>query len=156
MWGQSPLYGKVTQLYILFFIYILFHDSLSKNIECSSLCDTLGPCRESSVCVSHSVMSNSLWPHGLSPARLLCPWIFPGKNTGAGCHFLLQGIFTTKESNPVLLHCRQILYSLSHRGSPVNPVVISHLLVLAWTDLLLWYYVDRIQISLQIASEVLS
>ena len=42
------------------------------------------------VCVSHSVMSNSLWPHALQPARLLCPWNSPGKNTGVGCHFLLQ------------------------------------------------------------------
>ena len=33
-----------------------------------------------------------LWPHGLQPARLLCPWDFPGKNTGVGCHFLLQGL----------------------------------------------------------------
>ena len=32
-------------------------------------------------------------PHGLEPAQLLCPWVFPGKNTGVGCHFLLQGIF---------------------------------------------------------------
>ena len=38
---------------------------------------------------SHSVMSDSLRPHGLQPARLLCPWDFPGKNTGVGCHFLL-------------------------------------------------------------------
>ena len=38
-----------------------------------------------------SVVSDSLWPHGLKPARLLCPWDFPGKNTGVGCHFLLQG-----------------------------------------------------------------
>ena len=36
-----------------------------------------------------SVMSNSLRPHGLEPTRLLCPWDFPGKNTGVGCHFLL-------------------------------------------------------------------
>ena len=39
-----------------------------------------------------SVMSNSLWPHGLSPARLLCPWNSPGKNTGVGCHFCLQNL----------------------------------------------------------------
>ena len=39
---------------------------------------------------------NFLWPHGLSPARLLCPWDFPGKNTGVGCHFLPQGIFLTQ------------------------------------------------------------
>ena len=46
------------------------------------------------------------------------PWDFPGKNTGVGSHFLLQGIFLTQESNPGLLHCRQILYCLSHQGSP--------------------------------------
>ena len=39
-----------------------------------------------------------------SPARLLCPWDFPDKNTGASCHFLLQGIFPTQGSNPSLLH----------------------------------------------------
>ena len=33
------------------------------------------------------------WPHGLQPDRILCPWVSPGKHTGAGCHFLLQGIF---------------------------------------------------------------
>ena len=38
-----------------------------------------------------SITSNSLWPHGLWPTRLLCPWDFPGKNTGVGCYFLLQG-----------------------------------------------------------------
>ena len=39
---------------------------------------------------SHSVVSNSLWPHRLQPTRLLCPWGFPGKNIGVGCHFLLH------------------------------------------------------------------
>ena len=38
-----------------------------------------------------SVMSNSLQSHGLQPTRLLCPWYFPGKNTGVGCHLHLQG-----------------------------------------------------------------
>ena len=42
----------------------------------------------------------------------------PGKNTGMGCHALLQGIFPTQESNPGLSHYRQILYQLSHQGSP--------------------------------------
>ena len=42
----------------------------------------------------------------------------PGKNTGVGCHALLQGIFPTQGSNPGLLHCRWILYQLSHKGSP--------------------------------------
>ena len=46
----------------------------------------------------------TLQPHGLQPIRLLCPWDFPGKNTGVGCHFLLQGIFLTQGSNLHLLH----------------------------------------------------
>ena len=41
-----------------------------------------------------------------------------GKNTGVGCHALLQGIFPTQGSNPGLVHCIQILYRLSHQGSP--------------------------------------
>ena len=48
-------------------------------------------------------------PVDCSPTRLLCPWGSPGKNTGEGCHFLLQGIFLTWVSNPGLLHCRQTL-----------------------------------------------
>ena len=40
-----------------------------------------------------------LWPHGLQPTRILCPWDFPGKNIGVGFHFLLQGIFLTRRSN---------------------------------------------------------
>ena len=67
------------------------------------------------VCVSQAVISNSLQPHRLYPTRLLCAWNSPGKNTGAGCHFLFQQIFPTKGSNPGLLHYRQILYHLSHR-----------------------------------------
>ena len=42
----------------------------------------------------------------------------PGKNTGVGCHALLQGIFPTQRLNPGLPHCRQILYHLSHQGNP--------------------------------------
>ena len=65
-----------------------------------------------STCTCVKVVSDSVWPHGLQPARLLCPWDFPGKNTGAGCHFLLQGIFPTQGLNPRLLslwNSRQIL-----------------------------------------------
>ena len=46
--------------------------------------------------LSRSVVSDSLQPHGLYPTRLLCPWDSPGKNTGVGCHCLLQGIFLTQ------------------------------------------------------------
>ena len=45
------------------------------------------------VCMrAHSVASDSVRPHGLWPARLLCSWDFPGRNIGVGCHFLLQGL----------------------------------------------------------------
>ena len=63
-------------------------------------------------------MSDSLRLHGLLPARLLHPWNLPGKDTGVGCHFLLQGMFPTQGSKPGLLHFRQTLYCLSHQGSP--------------------------------------
>ena len=90
---------------------------------------------------SCSVVSNSLWPHGLWPTRLLCPWNFPGKSTGVGCHFLLQGIFQTQGSNLGLLHCRQVLYHLSYQGSQVRTAlstsyILSHL---SLTNVLLWW-----------------
>ena len=52
--------------------------------------------------------------------KFLCPWNFPGKNTGVGCHFLLQRIFLNQGWNSGLLHCRQMLYHLSHLGSLDN------------------------------------
>ena len=79
------------------------------------LCVCVCVCAHVRVCVSCSVMSDSLWPHGLSPARFLCPWNSPGKNTGMDCHSLLQRNFPTQESNPVLMHGEQILYRLSYR-----------------------------------------
>jgi len=69
------------------------------------------------VCVSHVVVFDSLWPHGLQPVMCLCPWDFPGKNTGVGCHSLLQGIFLTQGGNAGLPHCRQFLYGLNNQGS---------------------------------------
>ena len=62
---------------------------------------------------SHSVMSNSLWPHGVYN-----PWNSLGQNTGMGSLSLLQGIFPTQGLNPGLPNCRQIHYQLSHKGSP--------------------------------------
>ena len=62
---------------------------------------------------SHSVVSNSLWHHGLYR-----PWNSPGQNTGVGSRSLVQGMFPTQGSNPSLPHCRWILYQLSHQGSP--------------------------------------
>ena len=63
---------------------------------------------------SRSVKSNSLRPHGL-----YSPWNSPGQNTGVGSLSLLQGIFPTQGLNTGLLHCRWILYQLSHKGSPI-------------------------------------
>ena len=65
------------------------------------------------------VVSDSLRPHGMEPTRILSPWDFPGKNTGVGCHFLFQGTFPTRGSNPGLPHCRKTLYHLSYQGSPL-------------------------------------
>ena len=62
---------------------------------------------------SCSVVSDSLWPHGLYSL-----WNSPGHNTGVGSFSLLQGIFPTQGLNAGLLHCRRILYQLSHQGSP--------------------------------------
>ena len=59
---------------------------------------------------SRSVVSDSSRPHRLQPTRLLCPWDFPCNNTGVGCHFLHQGIFSTQGSNLCFLCCRRILY----------------------------------------------
>ena len=53
---------------------------------------------------SHQVVSYSSATPWIVPPRLLRPWDFPHKNTGVGCHFLLQGIFPTQELNPSLLH----------------------------------------------------
>ena len=65
----------------------------------------------------------TLRPHGRWPARVFCPWNSPGENTGVGCHFLLQGIFLTQESNLCFLHLFQWQMSslpLCYLGSPTG------------------------------------
>ena len=62
---------------------------------------------------SCSVMSESLWHHGL-----YSPWNSPGQNTGIGSCSLPQGIFPTQGLNPGLPRCRRVLYQLSYQGSP--------------------------------------
>ena len=57
-------------------------------------------------------------PMGCKPTSLLCPWAFPGKNTGVGCHFLLQGIVPDQGSNPHLLHWQMHSLPLSHCVQP--------------------------------------
>ena len=63
--------------------------------------------------ISCTVVSNSVPSHGLQPARFLCAWDFPGKNTGVGCHFFLSGLFPTQGSNPCLLHWQALARRLS-------------------------------------------
>ena len=58
------------------------------------------------------VLSDSLQPYGLQPARLLCPWDSPCKNTGVGCHFLLQEIFPTQGQDRHLLHCKGEFFTI--------------------------------------------
>ena len=57
-------------------------------------------------------------PIGCSPSGSSVRGDSPGKNTGVGCHVLLEGIFPTQGLNPDFLHCRQIFYCLSHKESP--------------------------------------
>ena len=61
----------------------IFHPEFVFLQICDSVC----------ACWVASVVSGSFWPYGPCPARLLCPWDSPGKNTGVGCHALLQGVF---------------------------------------------------------------
>ena len=90
--------------------------------------------------VSQSVMS--LQPHGLQPSRLLCPWDAPGKNTGVGCHALLQEIFPTQKLNSGPLYCRKIIYLWITREAPApqNQYLISHIQIPALLSWLPWLH----------------
>ena len=66
---------------------------------------------------NRSVTSDSLWPCGPWPTRRLCLWNFPSKNTGVGCHFLLQRIHPTQGSNRHFLHCQADSSPLRHPES---------------------------------------
>ena len=110
-------------------------------------------------CSVTSVMSDSLRSYGPWPTRLLCPWHSPGKNTGVGCHVLLQGNFLIQELNPCLLnllHCRQIPYPVSQLGSPIFNIIKdkteenlnSYLLIHLKTILKKIFHVNKIKIHL--------
>ena len=91
------------------------------SVGCSCPAEPVG-----CVCVGLSVVSDSLWCHGLLPARLLCPWDSPDQNTEVDCHSLLQKIFPTQGLNSGLLYGRQILYCVSY--CLVNLSSIAHIL----------------------------
>ena len=85
---------------------------------------------------SRSVVLDSFmtpWTVAPPPPKLLCPWDFPGKNTGVGCHSLLQGIFPTQGSDLHLLHWQVDSLPLSHLGSPFSECHMVHQLLLEMT-----------------------
>ena len=92
--------------------------SLQKPILCALLLST-------------SVVSNSVWPHRWQPTRLSCPWDSPGKNTGVGCHFLLQCMKVNSESEVTQL-CQTLHDPMDYRlpGSSVHGIFQAR--VLEW------------------------
>ena len=68
--------------------------------------------------LNHTVVSSSLWPQALQPAKPLGLWDSPGRNTGGGCQAVLQEIFPTQGSNLGFPRCNGILHHQSHQGSP--------------------------------------
>ena len=85
------------------------------------------------VCKVASVVSDSLQPYGLQPAKLLCPWDSSEKNTGVGCHALLQGVFPTQESNPSLLHLLMGSLPPAPSGKPLSTICYAR----QFTDILI-------------------
>ena len=114
-----PVYGmKQFESSKMLFMQNLNDDIKKQNIELYTLYEMYFSNVKTSGSGSCSVVSDSLQPHRLLLARLLCAWNSPGRNTGVGSHSLLQGIFLTQGLNLGLPHCRQVLYCLSHQGSP--------------------------------------
>ena len=100
--GYSPRGCKESVLSFINLFHCLFVCVLGwLQLKCPTLCDP----------VDHI------------PPGSVCPWDFPGKNTGVGCHFLLQEIYPTQELNLGLQHCRQILFQLSYKGSSYDPAI---------------------------------
>ena len=73
----------------------------------------------------------------------------PGKNTGVDCHALLQGIFPTQGSNPGLPHRRQILYNLSHQGSPPGSLEVKNLPAMQETPVRFLGWEDALEKEMQ-------
>ena len=117
---QSPLLGSKTGLHPGGSQYTFLPTTLSRQstLETHSVC-------------ACSVVSNFLRPHGLYSARLLCPWGFPGKNTGVGCHFILQQLHSETHSSTQLmqkilwlkwfaLRCKYWKYFCVFHGCPMD------------------------------------
>ena len=97
-------------------------DGHTLSVECVCVC----VCACAHVCaLSYSVMLTFWNPMDCSRPGSSFHGDSPGKNTGMGCHVLLQGLFLTQEANKGLLHCRKILNQLSYHGSPLWSVFLS-------------------------------
>ena len=90
----------------------------------------------SGMCVLSRFMSDSLRTYGLQPAKFLCPWDSPGKNTGVGFHVLLHGIFPTQGSNLSLLYLLHWqadgFFTTEPLTSPWNKLLATHSSNLGW------------------------
>ena len=116
LWLAATFYETCVWRNVLFLQYHIYADGSPLNFSGAVSYSYLRECFQAiilSESESRSVMSNSLRPHGLYTL-----WNSPGQNTGVGSLSLLQWIFPTQGLNPGLLHCRQIPYQLSHKGSP--------------------------------------
>ena len=93
---QWPAQGTVTSLYwrLCFSCSVIFI-MVTREPGCAQKVQRVLSC---------STVPDSVLPHELWPSKLLCPWDYPGKSIGVGCHFLLQGIFQAQGSNLRLLH----------------------------------------------------
>ena len=93
------------------------------KLQCCGLCCTSTRISHNYIHLllfSREVVSDSFVTSGTVAHRLLCPWDFPGKNTGVGCHFLLQGIFPTKGSNLLLLNWQADWLPQMHQESQIE------------------------------------
>ena len=119
------------------------HSKNKHHIHSSTICESQTGNHSDTIndnVLSHSVMSNALWPQGLQSTRLLCPWNFPGKNTGVGCHFLLQ-VSSDPGTEPTIsciscISCigRQILYHQHNLGNLINNKNWMNVLLYIWTS----------------------
>ena len=121
---SSPWYFQVSSL---LFVTVHFWEGDSPSLQGTESTEPVFSTKSSACCMLfpksmipfsyvHAwvhAKSDSLWPHGLQPFRLLCPLDSPGKNTPVGCQALLQGIFPIQRLNLhllCLLYWRQFLY----------------------------------------------
>ena len=111
----DPIILNIKRRGLMPLIYFL-RAFIRKNVDLRGRYSTSTVTWAESESESFSVLSNSLWPH-----QPHSPSNSPGQNTEVGTLSLLQGIFPTQGLNPGLPHCRQILYQLSHKGSPRIP-----------------------------------